>query len=340
MKENHGTHHRLFTDLEEAEIKHVIVSEYIEVGKLFTSATFQAIAKEKWTELGRDPKEFVCSDKFISGFRKGNGLTSRKCHLKRRDRGGERQNIEIWTRSIQDLIARHEMNGTLDLVVNCDETAWRIVPSGLVTWAPVGEENIRVCPGANEKDSVTVLASVTATGQKLPLFAIAKGKTKRVEQSQLGSAATLIRDHSASGWTTKQTFEHYLEWLATQYSGQIGPDRPLDLILDCFSVHRALATRQIAANLNIKLWFIPAGHTDELQPLDRAVFGAIKSVFRRKFESLRRDFPDQSVTKSHAIQLLIEIWDNLSPDSISKGWSIYADDFGPDEDADYVEWEE
>jgi hypothetical protein len=340
MKENHGTHNRIFNDWEEAEIKEIIVSQYLEVGKFFTSATFEAVAREKWRDSGRDPDAFVCSKKFISGFRKRNAFTSRKCYLKRRERGATGQNIEIWTRNIQHLIVQHEINGTLDLVVNCDETAWRLVPTGLMTWAPVGAENVRVDPGTNEKDSVTILASVTADGQKLPLFAIAKGKTKQVERSQLGTATTIVTDHSPSGWTTKETFEHYLRWLAQHYGDRISCNRPLNLILDCFSVHRSSDITGLAASLNIKLRFIPAGHTDELQPLDRAVFGAMKAVFRRRFESLRRQFPNDRVTKSDAIQILIDIWDNLSPASISKGWSIYTDDFGPDEDTLNVQLEE
>jgi hypothetical protein len=73
--------------------------------------------------------------------------------------------------------------------------------------------------------------------------------------------------------------------------------------------------------------------------LDRAVFGAIKSIFRRRFEELRRQSPDSRVTKSVAIQILTEIWENLSPAAIHSGWAIYEDDFGPDADAADADWE-
>jgi hypothetical protein len=82
--------------------------------------------------------------------------------------------------------------GTLVLVGNCDETTWRGVPSCLVTWAPVRADGVTFRGDGSGKDSITVLVSVISWGEKLPLFAIANGRTKRAEQNQLGSDATLV----------------------------------------------------------------------------------------------------------------------------------------------------
>jgi hypothetical protein len=323
MKENHGSHHRLFTDAQEDEIAEAIRHNYVDHSLLFPSSTFAAIAMEKWKELGRDPAHFKCSDKYISGFKKRNAFSSRKCHVKRRDPVGEEQDIAVWVQAIKDLIAYHRENGTLDLVVNCDETAWRVTPSGLVTWAPTGQDGVSIRVNGNEKDSLTVLASVTAGSRQLSLFAIAKGKTTRVEQSQLGTDDALIRNHSESGWSTTATFKRYVDWLSRQYCtahpGVITPERPIELILDCYSVYRSAEIKQYAAELGIRPWFIPAGHTDELQPLDRAVFGAIKAMFRRKFEALMRARPNQQLRKAVAMDVLSEIWTELAPVSIDQG---------------------
>jgi Holliday junction resolvasome RuvABC DNA-binding subunit len=39
----------------------------------------------------------------------------------------------------------------------------------------------------NEQEWFTILVTVTASGEKLPLSVISKGKTKKLEQSMLGS---------------------------------------------------------------------------------------------------------------------------------------------------------
>jgi hypothetical protein len=98
-------------------------------------------------------------------------------------------------------------------------------------------------------------------------------------------------------------------------------------------------TKNHAAAPGIRLWFIPAGHRDELQPFDRAILGAMKAAFQRRFELQCRQHPQHRVTKSGAIQILTEIWDDLGAAAILGVWEIYGDDFGPDEDADGIDWE-
>jgi hypothetical protein len=72
VKENHGKHHRLFTDSQEGEITDTIISKYVETGRSFTSATLMAVAMDKWTELTRGPSEFKCLDKSICAFKEPN----------------------------------------------------------------------------------------------------------------------------------------------------------------------------------------------------------------------------------------------------------------------------
>jgi hypothetical protein len=141
-------------------------------------------------------------------------------------------------------------------------------------------------------------------------------------------------------WSTVETFRHYFDWLTKHYRGRIPRECRLHLILDCYSLHRSDDTKRCATRRGIQLSFILAGFTDELQPLDRAVFGAVKAMFRRIFEELLRQSPNRRLTKATALQILKEIWARPSPASIRVGWSIYEDDFGPDDDADDADWEE
>jgi hypothetical protein len=108
----------------------------------------------------------------------------------------------------------------------------------------------------------------------LPLFLIAKGKTERVERSQLVAPDDCVLTHPPSGWTTLSTFHSYLDWLRQSYVD----DEPIHLIFDCYSVHCSADTRDYAKGLSIVLHFIPPGWTDELEPLDGYIFGALKSM--------------------------------------------------------------
>jgi transposase len=159
-----------------------------------------------------------------------------------------------------------------------------------------------------------------------------------VEETQLGPHDGCQAAHSPSGWTTVDTFRQYLEWLRGFY----GDSDPIHLILDAYSVHRSQDTRNIARELNIELHFIPPGWTDELQPLDRYIFGAMKSICRRLFQRFCLRSEDGHVKTRDAIQFLIQAWEGLETRVIEKGWGLYEDVFGEadDEDEDARdEWE-
>jgi hypothetical protein len=75
----------------------------------------------------------------------------------------------------------------------------------------MSEDSVEVCVEASDKEAITVLAGVTATYAKFPLFMIPKELTLRIERIQLGNIEGHHTAHSPSGWTTKETFHPYLK---------------------------------------------------------------------------------------------------------------------------------
>ena len=62
-----------------------------------------------------------------------------------------------------------------------------------------------------------------------------------------------------------EIFFHYLKVLREHYGGVDGPK--LHLILDVYQLHWTDDIKNFAFGLNINLFFVPAGKTDEFQPL-------------------------------------------------------------------------
>lgn len=161
----------------------------------------------------------------------------------------------------------------------------------------------------------TVIASVTAAGEKLPLAFIASGKTARVEESQIGPVDGHWRMHSESGWQTSQTFQEYLIGLR----GAMGVG-PIHLLLDSYSAHRTAAVRATAADLEITLHFIPPGLTDEFPPL-----GVLKSHAKRLFHERFRLNPSAQRTRKDAVSDMLSAWELLGESAIETAWNIYVD---------------
>ena len=165
----------------------------------------------------------------------------------------------------------------LDHVVNVDESSWHALPNNLLTWARTGAENVQIKTNTNEKLCMTVVCAITAARTKLPMTVVVKGKSVR-SCAKLGDLTPHRACYSESGWMTSPLFAEYLMWVREFY----GDDEKLYIVLDCYSAHKTDDIRKLAQTLNMELVFVPPGMTDELQPLDRYIFGAMKSIARRK----------------------------------------------------------
>ena len=174
-----------------------------------------------------------------------------------------------------------------------------------------GLEQVEVELDAKEKEGLTVLAFVTASCLKLPLWLIAKGKTDACHE-QLGDPQGHLVAHSESGWTTVGTFSQFLMSLKERFAD----DEPIYLLLDLYSVHRSDEIRELAENLGIHLVFIPPGMTDHYQPLDGRVFGVLKQYIRLLRRKEYMTDPCRRVSKRKAVQLLVPVWERISPQII------------------------
>ena len=262
---------QVFTPDEEKAISATITANFIDKGLLFTNEDFRTLILGHYIEKYRDAEEvppFNCSNGFIWRFKARNGFTSRKAHLKRRP-GASPEDIRSWEQQILELLETTPH----DLIVNCDETSWKVHPDNILTWAQKGTDTTPLAFNGSDKDCITVLASVTASGTKLPLFFLAEGKTERVEESQIGDVGFHWKCHSKNGWQTSETFSTYLMHLREHFG-----DQEIHLILDVHASHRTDDVKTLARSLGIHLWYIPPGCTDILQPLDRLCFGVLKAT--------------------------------------------------------------
>jgi hypothetical protein len=315
-----GIHRRIFTEAEEAQIASEIRQEYLLHHRRFTSDDFQTLIVDRYLQklLNDDPvPDFVCSPTFIRAFMLRNRFSHRRQHFRRRPTA-KPTDVSGWTNLLSELLRTYDH----DMIINCDETAWRLYPNNILTWWETGADDVSIYVQGDEKEAVTVLATISASGVKWPLFFIAKGQTIRVEHSQIGDVGEHWRSHTPSGWMTSNTFSDYLHLLRAHALH----DGVIHLILDLHSSHRTEDVKATAALLNIQLHYVPAGMTDALQPLDRVVFGALKSHARRLFRARVREEPQLRRTKQEAAQDMVSAWEMVSSETIIAGWDIYENE--------------
>ena len=107
--------------------------------------------------------------------------------------------------------------GKRDHILNCDETGYALKPKGILTWSQVNVDYNSRHSLKNEKQQITVLATITADNTKLPLMFISEGKTEKVEKAQLGYVNYHWTTHSDNGWITEESFIKYLMHLRENF---------------------------------------------------------------------------------------------------------------------------
>ena len=313
----HGMHNRIFTDHEEMAISSFIRDNYIQPGIVFQNKDFVKLASQSFLESHLDDEDIPdvkFSPKFVWNFKKRNGLSSRRARFKRRN-SIDQQEVSDFIKSIQNLINTKPA----DRILNADETSWRILPSTMTTWAETGADSISINAVDNEKKAITVMATISYAGTKLPLFMVAKGKSKVSEQSQLGDISYHMSAHSSSGWMEQECFEQYLKWLRQMHYD----DDPIYLIIDQYPTHKTEQSKTLAQSLNIQLYFIPAGVTDKYQPLDRQVFGCLKNIAKSKIHDFLHEQPGAKIGMKNAVSILIWAWEHINPNVLNQAWDIF-----------------
>jgi hypothetical protein len=324
--------HRAFTNEEESELRRRIVEQYVNKGLYYCDQDFQRDAIEFFEELRakleqearEDPLAalrlddlpvFKASSRFIQGFRKRQRLSLRRPSFKRRPKVTEEQ-IESFVTQVQKLLERYPG----DRIINIDETNWRTVAQGFLTWAETGVESVSCQLEDDEKAGVTVIAGITAAGTKLPLTVVGKGKTKRC-LAGYELPTSVNADFSESGWTNIEVICRYFAFLR----GTLFCDsEPLIVILDTYSAHRAQVVREIAQLWGITLIFIPPGCTDRLQPLDRRVFGVLKAYAREQWRRAYHATGGGKTKRKTIAENLVAAWERITDDVLAAAWDIYG----------------
>ena len=176
------------------------------------------------------------------------------------------------------------------LILNCDQTGIRLVPSSNWTLEKKGVKRVALS-GCDDKRQITAVVCGSMTGDFLPLQVVYQGTTHRCHpKSNLPPDWSVT--HSKNRWSNEETTIEYLNDIIIPYVEAIRcdvGDKPALLILDNFKGHSTDAVINLLEANNIHTCFLPANCTDLLQPMDLSVNKPVKDFLRNKFENWYAD---------------------------------------------------
>ena len=322
----YGKHKRLFTDVQEKAVADFLRIQYVIPGILVRRKHLRYIIRNLWQqyhpEAPLSTKNRV-SHHFLRDFCARHKLGFRKPRKKKRSDIKEEE-VEQYAREYAEVIAIYPH----ERILNMDETPLNLLSTKTEVLAEVGTEEVNGQLPGDPKQNFTVICTITASGEKLPPVFLAQGKTPLCHQQFSGISSTEPYEilHSPAGFTNEQVMIDYLRLVNRWMNGRLTV-----LVLDRYSAHVTTEVKEEAGRNNIRLVFVPTSGTDKYQPLDKRVFGVIKSKYASKCDDQLFEF-DNGPDKSKAADLFLDCWKELSEQTILSAWDL--DESSSEEEGD------
>ncbi|KAI0993820.1 hypothetical protein K3495_g14364 [Podosphaera aphanis] len=171
-------------------------------------------------------------------------------------------------RTIQQALADFPLRD----IYNCDETGlfYKSVPEvSLTTCQLTGHK-------AN-KDRVTAMHTVSASGQVLKFWYIGTSKQSRYFKNVKIGSFNLVYRNNKKAWMNTEIMIEYLKWVDREMAG-----RKVVLLMDNFSTHKAafeyLNSSPLTSLRNTSVIFLPPDITSLHQPLHQGIIRAGRTI--------------------------------------------------------------
>ena len=136
-----------------------------------------------------------------------------------------------------------------------------------------------------DREWVSIIETISATGQKLPCLVIFKGKSLQSTWFPAKGVPNWLYTTSENGWTSNQIGS---EWLKRIFLPNTTPrqDQWRLLILDGHGSHTPVDFMLHCRQHKVYLLYLPPHTSHVLQPLDLAPFSVVKSRYRDQIHAL------------------------------------------------------
>jgi len=196
--------------------------------------------------------------------------------------------IEKYYDLLKITLEEYDLFDASSRIFNCDETGLCYQHTPLSVVAMKGQHHPRAVTTGNRRQ-VTVLACANAAGYHLPPLVILKRKTLPMSILNDEVPGTMY-SLSDSGWMDSETFDN---WFSNHFLVHAPPARPLLLLLDGHSTHYNPQFIAKAAHEQVIVFCLPPNTTHLLQPLDKGLFGPLKTYWNEECHQYLRSHPGQ-----------------------------------------------
>lgn len=213
-------------------------------------------------------------------------------------------------------------------IFNADESGFPSDPSRI---RAIGKKGTPLCrvSGGSGRENTTVLACVAADGSVLPPLIIFKGVAVQARWISDKAFPGTQFATSSNGWMEEPQFFHWITKAFIPHVEKIRremmlPEQAALLLFDGHASHMSVRILEEAIKYNILLVKLPSHLTDKLQPLDKCVFGPVKTFWEKlliSYGKKKLGTGTGRLGKSEFAELLGVVWTQaMKPDNIISGF--------------------
>lgn len=251
-----------------------------------------------------------------------------------------KENVSEFFNNLEDVLSRDGGFGP-GQIWNIDETGLTTVQKPTRIIAQKGAKQVGSVVSGERGTLVTLCCGINALGNHIPPFFVFP--RVKVQESWLLAAPTgsaAVGHPKGSGWMTKENFVEFLQHFTKH--ALPSADNPILLLLDNHSSHVSPAAIEFAQAHEITLLSFPPHCSHQLQPLDKSVYGPLKTYYYQACDTWMRE--KDNVGKQMTIHVIPKMLTYafpkaMTPENICAGFratGIYPFDRNVFSDADFM----
>jgi hypothetical protein len=206
---------------------------------------------------------------------------------------------------LEDAQLKFKIQDRPECIWNIDETSLFLDPRKTKVIAPKGEKATRT-QATSGREATTVMAGISAAGDRLPPLLIFKGKKLQSTWRPVNPYKDMQFACSETGWMVTDIFNDWFNFFCTYVT-----QRPLLLVYDGHSTHINSTVIRKAISEDIRIIKLPPHTTDRLQPLDVVCFKPLKTRWDKEIATWMKDNSARRVNKSEFASLVGNVWDDV-----------------------------
>jgi hypothetical protein len=212
-----------------------------------------------------------------------------------------------WYGDFRDFLVRVDLICKPSRIWNADETGFCMGSSASKqkVIGPTRKDQSDQVPhisGGHSKQRLTVMYCGCADGSMMPPFMVYPAPQPRGYNPLTGAMEGSAIAYTKKGWMDAETFCKFID----HFDKHAGPERPVVLLIDSVSSHVDMSAFEGAKAKGIEIYRIVPNATHLMQPLDKGVFGPLKTRWHQVVRKHTREHPEDPIGKVNFAEKLKE----------------------------------